>query len=210
MSDRWSFIAVKTGVISALALLLVMRAGGRNDESGNGQHVYATAPRDDNGARAAFEALLPVFRHPRCMNCHSRGDFPLQGDDSHPHTMNVQRGSDGNGVAAVKCSTCHQDHNIAGPHTPPGAPDWHLPSPQMPMIWEGLTARQLCELFKDPSQNGGRDVDGIVEHMNSPLVLWAWNPGDHRTPVPVPQTTFLADVRRWAAEGAACPLDAQR
>jgi hypothetical protein len=73
------------------------------------------------------------------------------------------------------------------------------------MIWEGLTDRQLCELFKDPKQNGGRDVDGIMEHMNTPLVLWGWNPGDGRTPVPVPQTTFLAQVREWASKGAACP-----
>ncbi len=86
-----------------------------------------------------------------------------------------------------------------------GAPDWHLPSPEMPMIWEGLTDRQLCELFKDPRQNGGRDVDQIVEHMQTPLVMWGWNPGDSRTPVPVPQAAFLANVKQWAAKGAACP-----
>ncbi len=73
------------------------------------------------------------------------------------------------------------------------------------MIWEGLTDRQLCELFKDPKQNGGRGVNQIVEHMNTPLVLWGWDPGDGRTPVPVPHATFLANVRQWAAKGAACP-----
>jgi hypothetical protein len=119
--------------------------------------------------------------------------------------MDVRRGPDGFGVVAVKCSTCHQDHNIAGQHTPPGAPDWHLPSPQMPMIWEGLSDRQLCELFKDPKQNGHRDVDEIVEHMGSPLVLWGWNPGEGRTPVAMPQPEFLAKVKEWASKGAACP-----
>jgi hypothetical protein len=29
---------------------------------------------------------------PRCMNCHPAGDVPLQGDDSHIHTMLPQRG----------------------------------------------------------------------------------------------------------------------
>ncbi len=77
----------------------------------------------------------------------------------------------------------------------------------MPMIWEGLSDRQLCELFKDPTQNGGRNVDGIVEHMNTPLVLWGWNPGDGRTPVPVRKEVFLANVKTWAAKGAACPGD---
>jgi hypothetical protein len=77
----------------------------------------------------------------------------------------------------------------------------------MAMIWEGLTDRQLCELFKDPKQNGGRDIDGIVEHMSTPLVLWGWHPGGDRTPVPVPQSIFLENVRQWAAKGAACPGD---
>ena len=151
------------------------------------------------------ESIVPVLHHPRCMNCHSRGDFPRQGDDEHRHAMNVRRGPEGDGVTAVKCSSCHQDHNTEGLHTPPGAPDWRLPSPAMPMIWEGLTDRQLCELFKDPQQNGGRDVDGIVEHMNTPLVLWGWHPGEGRAPIPVPRSEFIAKVKDWAAKGAACP-----
>jgi hypothetical protein len=42
---------------------------------------YATAQlvhegmRDDAGAAAAFEAIVPMLRHPRCINCHSQGDF---------------------------------------------------------------------------------------------------------------------------------------
>ncbi len=75
----------------------------------------------------------------------------------------------------------------------------------MPMIWEGLSVRQLCELFKDPAQNGNRTVDQIVEHMYTPLVLWGWTPGEGRTPVPVPQSEFLGAVKLWAAKGAACP-----
>jgi hypothetical protein len=71
----------------------------------------------DVRAAAAFEEMVPVLRHPRCINCHSAGDFPRQGIDSHQHTMQVRRGPDGQGVNAVKCSTCHQEHNLAG-YTP--------------------------------------------------------------------------------------------
>ena len=163
------------------------------------------AQRDPVAAAAAFEALAPALRNPRCMNCHSTGDYPRQGNDSHRHTMDIRRGPDGDGVNAVKCSTCHQDHNTAGAHTPPGAADWHLPSPAMPMIWEGLTDRQLCELLKDPKQNGNRTVSQIVEHMSTPLVLWGWHPGDGRTPIPMPQQEFLAKVTAWATNGATCP-----
>jgi hypothetical protein len=158
-----------------------------------------------NDAAAAFEAIVPVLHHPRCMNCHSTGDFPRQGDDSHRHTMQVRRGPDGQGLNAVKCSTCHQDHNLVDLHTPPGAPDWHLPSPETPMVWEGLTDHQLCELLKDPNQNGHRNVQQIVEHMSTPLVLWGWNPGEGRSPIPMPLSEFLARVKEWAAKGAACP-----
>jgi len=167
-------------------------------------HRSASSPQDD-AAAFAFQSMTRVLRHPGCMNCHSTGDFPRQGDDEHRHTMSVRRGPDGHGIAAVKCSTCHQDHNSIGLHTPPGAPDWHLPSPQMPMIWEVLSDRQLCELLKDPKQNGGRNVDQIVEHMQTPLVLWGWNPGEGRTPIPIPQSEFLSEVKAWASNGAGCP-----
>jgi hypothetical protein len=177
-------------------------------EHARAQLVLEVMPHDDAGAAAAFEAIVPVLRHPRCMNCHSNGDFPRQGDDSHRHTMQIRRGPDGKGVNAVRCSTCHQDHNLAGLHMPPGAPNWHLPSPAMPMIWEGLTDHQLCELLKDPQQNGHRTAEQIVEHMHTPLVLWGWVPGEGRTPIPTPQHDFLAKVQEWAARGAACPAGA--
>jgi hypothetical protein len=167
----------------------------------------SNAPRanDDAAAASAFKSLVPVLRHPRCMNCHSAGGFPRQGDDGHRHTMNVRRGLQGQGVIGLKCSTCHQDHNLIGEHMPPGAPDWHLPSPEIPLIWEGLSDRQLCELFKNPAQNGHRTVNEIVQHMNSPLVLWGWHPGEGRTPIPMPESEFLTKVKEWASHGAACP-----
>jgi hypothetical protein len=73
------------------------------------------------------------------------------------------------------------------------------------MVWEGLTDRQLCELFKDPRQNGNRNVDGIVAHMSTTLVLWGWHPGEGRTRIPIPETEFLARVKEWASKGAAGP-----
>src|ERR1043165_1545777 len=123
-----------------------------------------------------FTTLVPVLRHPRCMNCHSKGDYPRQGDDMHPHTMNVRRGSSGLGVTSQKCGACHQDHNLAGQNLPPGAPNWHLPPASMPMIWEGLSDAQLCQSLKDPKQNRGRTLDQLVEHLTADkLVLWGWD-----------------------------------
>jgi hypothetical protein len=154
---------------------------------------------------AAFEAILPVLRHPRCMVCHSSGDYPRQGDDLHQHLMNVRRGNYGLGAAPVYCSSCHQDHNLEGTHMPPGAPGWHLPSAQQPMIWEGLSDRRLCELLVDPERNGGRDAKGIEAHMHTPLVQWGWHPGGGREPVPGDQNAFMHQVRVWTAAGDPCP-----
>ena len=195
MDRKISMARIAVVAASGWLFLLAMRAPAEGP----------VAPRDPVAAAAAFEAMVPALRNPRCMNCHSTGDYPRQGNDSHRHTMDVRRGPDGDGVNAVKCSTCHQDHNTVGVLTPPGAPDWHLPSPAMPMIWEGLTDRQLCELLKDPRQNGNRTVAQIVEHMSTPLVLWGWHPGEGRTPIPMPQQEFLAKVSEWATNGATCP-----
>jgi len=199
---RHCFILMLAFVAGALTCRQALHAVAKQKE---GQHSTGTAARDEAASAAAFEAIVPVLRHRRCMNCHSSGEFPRQGDDGHRHTMNVRRGLDGEGVAGLKCSICHQDHNLQGEHMPPGAPGWHLPAAREPMIWEGLNDRQLCELFKNPSANGHRSVDEIVQHMNTPLVLWAWNPGEGRTPVPMPQTEFLAKTKEWASSGAACP-----
>jgi hypothetical protein len=64
----------------------------------------------------------------------------------------------------------------------------------------------ICEHFKDPSQNGGRNLDQIIEHVReTPLVLWGWNPGDGRTPVPISHDDFVRDMTDWVKHGAACP-----
>ena len=200
-----SLLAVAAAYCSIPLLILWVAVQGA--EHANAQVVHEVVSPDDAGAAAAFEAIVPVLRHPRCMNCHSSGDFPRQGDDSHRHTMQIRRGN-GQVMNAVRCSACHQDHNLVCLHMPPGAPGWHLPSPAMPMIWEGLTDHQLCELLKDPQQNGHRTAEQIVEHMHTPLVLWGWAPGHGRAPVPMPQHEFFAKVQEWAAKGAACPMGA--
>jgi hypothetical protein len=120
--------------------------------------------------------------------------------------MKVRRGPEGHGVTAEKCSTCHQDHNLAGAHMPPGAPNWGLPPPTMPMIWQGLTDAQLCRAIKDPKQNKNRSLDQLVEHLTEDkLVMWGWDPGEGRPPVPMRHDEFSAKVKQWADSGAACP-----
>ena len=103
--------------------------------------VYARAGDDPASAAKAFLTVSQVLMHPRCVNCHPKGDRPLQGDDSHPHIMHVVRGPEGLGKNGLWCSTCHQEKNLPGAHMPPGAPGWQLPPNDMPMAFEGNIAR---------------------------------------------------------------------
>jgi len=74
------------------------------------------------------------------------------------------------------------------------------------MIWEGLSNAQLCRSIKDPKQNRNRTIDQLVEHLTEDkLVMWGWNPGEGRDPIPMPHGEFVAKVKQWQAAGAPCP-----
>jgi hypothetical protein len=162
--------------------------------------------KNDARARDAFRSIIPVLKNPRCLNCHATGDYPRQGDDSHIHAQNIRRGPSGQGVYGQKCNACHQNYNVAGPNMPPGAPDWRLPPPNMPMIWEGKTPGQICRQLKEPKENGGKTVAQIIEHVTSDrLVMWGWNPGEGRTQPQMSQDQFAKKMAEWARYGAACP-----
>ena len=203
MKNDWRNSLAGTVCLWAFCLVALFSAAAPAKEA---KKVYNTATADQAGSIAAFQSILTVIRNPRCMNCHSTGDFPRQGTDGHQHSMNVRRGPIGWGVTSQKCNTCHQDHNLADANLPPGAPNWHLPPAKMPMIWQGLTDGQICQELKDPQQNGHRSVDQIVEHMTEDkLVAWGWGPGPGRTAVSMPKGEFSAQVIAWASKGASCP-----
>ncbi len=144
--------------------------------------------------------------HPRCMNCHPSGDVPLQGDDSHPHAQHVKRGRDGKGKYALKCANCHQDTNLPGENMPQGNPNWHLPPPEMPLVFQGKTPGELAHQLKDRSQNGGKTLEQIIHHVEEDkLVIGGWDPGEGRTKPPLSHAEFVAKIREWIENGAAVP-----
>jgi hypothetical protein len=161
----------------------------------------------ENSAKSlrAFREVASVLTSPRCLNCHVADDGPLQGDDDHPHAMNVKRGADGKGSAALRCFACHQSENAAVFHGPPGAADWQLPPPKTPMAWKGLSTGELCRTLKDPAKNGNRSLQDLIGHMDTSLVRWAWNPGPGRTLPPLSHDEFVSRLKEWIETGAACP-----
>jgi hypothetical protein len=152
---------------------------------------------------AIFQEAGKVIQSPRCVNCHPRGDRPLQTDAGRPHEPLVVRGADGHGAPGLECSTCHHDANFDPAHVP-GNPKWHLAP--LSMAWEGKTLGQICEQIKDPARNGNMDLKAIAHHMSEDtLVGTAWHPGGGRKPVPGTQAEFGALIQAWIDLGAVCP-----
>jgi hypothetical protein len=159
----------------------------------------------DTEARSAamFTELGKVLTHPRCVNCHPAGDRPHQGNEGRLHQPPVERGADGHGQPAMRCSICHQNANF-DPGRVPGHPEWHLAPREM--AWEGKTLADICAQIKDPARNGGRKAEDLIHHIGEDtLVGWAWAPGVGRAPAPGTQKEAGALVEAWVKSGAACP-----
>jgi cytochrome c5 len=172
------------------------------------QRGASSAANRDAGL-VAFETVRSVLQHPRCQNCHPDGDAPLQGDDSHVHAQNVRRGPRGEGMVGEMCTTCHGNANPPrsyGEHVPPGsAESWRMPPPDHPLVFVGRAPRALCEQIKDPARNGGKDMAALRAHLDTPPVVWAWDPGPGRAPVSITRPAFLRAWETWAGAGAPCP-----
>ena len=151
----------------------------------------------------AFDTVISVLTSPRCINCHPTGDRPRQRDDQIFHLFNVTRGEDNHGGPIQTCDTCHHEENNEYSNVP-GAPHWGL-APKS-MGWYGLTDIEIAEVLLDPEMNGGRSHEDLLHHMSEDaLVLWAWDPGNGRTPPPVSHDEFVDALEIWFEAGAPIP-----
>ncbi len=178
---------------------------GENGDSGIKQAQSVLANPDSIASVKAFSNVYAVLMSPRCMNCHPAGDVPLQGDDSHLHTMLPRRGLDGKGVYAMKCSNCHQPTNVEGLNKPPGNPEWHLPPANMKMVFEGKTPTQLASQLINRKTNGNKTLQQLIEHADDGLVKAGWNPGEGRTLPPISHEEFKKAWITWIEKGAFVP-----
>lgn len=146
-----------------------------------------------------------VIQHPRCLNCHPRGDRPLQGDRMQLHQPLAVRGKDGFGATAMRCTSCHGAQNFDAKQiaSVPGNRNWHLAP--IEMAWHGRTLGAICHQLKDRSRNGGKTMPQMIEHMaHDELVGRAWAPGTGRAPAPGTQKALGDLIKAWADSGAHC------
>jgi hypothetical protein len=203
MNNEIHFPTRAAMVVALMALIVLTMAFEVNN--GSGFNEYYIIKKDSVASVKAFQLVYTVLMSPRCMNCHPSGDIPLQGDDNHLHAMSPQRGVDGRGVYAMKCSSCHQSSNIPGMHTPPGNPNWHLPPAAMKMVFQGRTPHQLAKQLIDPKLNGNKNAKELIEHADDGLVKSAWNPGDGRSLPPMDYAKFKKAWITWLSTGAFAP-----
>ncbi|QEC79232.1 cytochrome c [Mucilaginibacter ginsenosidivorax] len=202
---RYTGVARAFAVVGVLLSAIAIMSFGLNSEPGKREAAPIVVRKDSVASVKAFKQVYSVLMSARCMNCHPSGNIPLQGDDSHLHTMSPQRGVDGKGVYAMKCANCHQATNTPGLHTPPGNPNWHLPPADMKMIFQGRSPRQLAKQIIDPKQNGHKDMKKLIEHADDGLVLSGWNPGEGRTLPPMSHAAFKKAWITWLTTGAYAP-----
>lgn len=153
----------------------------------------------------AYETVMEVLTHPRCSNCHPVDHVPRQTDAQIEHLFNVTRGEADHGGPVQTCETCHHEENNSYSRVP-GAPHWGL-APHS-MGWLGLSHDEIARNLIDPTKNGGRDFDALLHHMREDaLVLWGWDPGEGRTPIPVPHDEFVEALEIWLDAGAPIPAE---
>ena len=195
--------------LATLLFLISMASGFAYSESSETEGLpQASNDESQSATTEAFDKMMAVLTHKRCVNCHPSGDRPRQGEDSHYHNFGVQRGEDNHGLPALQCATCHQEENndFSGV---PGAPEWSLAP--LRMQWEGLSRVEIARSILDPARNNGRSLEETVQHLTEhELVLWAWEPGvdangTPREKPPVPKDEYIQAVKEWAAAGAPIP-----
>ncbi|BDA82804.1 hypothetical protein Sa4125_03460 [Aureimonas sp. SA4125] len=211
-------ILVLAGAAATLAIGIALMAptlSSAQEKAADAQTLKPVSAFDsiaDEKARsiAIFQETGKVLQHPRCLNCHPKGDVPLQGMDMKLHEPPVRRGESNFGMPGMTCNTCHGPANVDVPaqaetiQSIPGNPNWHVAP--IEMAWVGKSLAEICVQIKDENRNGGKTLAELVEHMaKDDLVGWGWNPGKGREPAPGTQAEFGALYEAWAATGAHCP-----
>ncbi len=165
---------------------------------------------DSIQAKDAFNTMMKVISHDRCVNCHPSDNRPKQGDQGNQHHFDIARGGANTGFEATKCTTCHQSENNVYSGVP-GAANWSL-APKT-MAWQGLTNKEIAKAMLDRTKNGNRSHKDLIHHLTEDkLVLWAFNPGVNqdgvqRTKPTVSEEEYKAAVKEWFEKGAIIPED---
>jgi hypothetical protein len=96
----------------------------------------------------AFKEMLPVFRHPRCLNCHGGLDPHSEGHPGADQIEDLDRMANMEEFKTA-CQQCHD-----------GLPGWNTPAPVL--FFPGKSDEQLCKQMKQFEPTG----ESFVSHIH--------------------------------------------
>ena len=178
----------------------------QNEGSNSSQTETATAaggcslsPADQRKAVQSFKALMPVFHHPRCANCHGGINFfsptyeALHGGGAVAMVDRDVEGPDGSIIARQRpdfetCGECHD-----------AATDWRIPAPVQDISFAGRTAGQICEQIKRASGAPQNLLNHLQKNEDIRLGFEGRRGHTSLSPEPPPLTAaaFKAKVGVW-------------
>ncbi|MEL7372414.1 MAG: Isoquinoline 1-oxidoreductase subunit [Myxococcota bacterium] len=163
---------------------------------------FSVVPAGGARARALFEEVTKVLKHPRCTNCHPSTERPLQGEQGDLHQPLVVRGAGGLGApGGMLCINCHGSTSFG---RVPGSPGWVLAPAAL--AWEGASTTEICDGLKKHVEARGRSLQDLIAFVtNNSLVAYGFAPAEHLEPAPGSQKQLAKLVAAWVEQGADCP-----
>ena len=125
--------------------------GGAGGSSNSGSSTSCNlTPEEQQASVELFAELMPVFKHPRCSNCHGAfADLHTNNSTAHP----------GGRVSNDECFYCHSQAPISG------LTRWHLPVRTGP--FNSQSAGQICMQIKAFHSSAG----GFVSHIETDTLI---------------------------------------
>lgn len=212
---------MRTILSAALAILAVSALATAETQNNNPLDVTKLAAPGtvsrSNGLDA-WERIFAVASHPRCVNCHVGPDnIPVWSGPSYgkrrPHGMAINAGESRIAADGLACSACHQTshHSNDVPHAAPRiAVPWQLAPTEFQ--WIDRSSVEICAQLRDPKRNGGRNADGLVQHIledakHGGFISWGFKPGGGREPAPGGLQEHSIDMALWTSAGMPCPME---
>ena len=205
-------ISLRRAAVVTLAASMTWSASSREAAASAGACPLPFGRQVD--AVRAFAKMMPVFRHPRCANCH--GDFDILSDQHTGAASARSSGLDPRSLLTAPqrkalhagCDSCHD--NIRGSMTRLDGTQlsgW-LVAPQ-PMLWNGKSDEELCKQIKQFDRTGREFIDHLERDHGEVQFIDAAFVGDRALgaalesfdlriqPPPGTKAQFVALARKW-------------
>lgn len=147
-----------------------------------------------------FSAMMPVFTHERCANCHGAVD---------PHAESGPLANTHDGGIVPQGGTCADSNCHSQTDDSNAETRWHTASPLH--NFNGRTAKQLCDMQSGVADDmNGERADGYFQHLNTDFLIdlafvgQSGGASNSTEAPPMRKDAFLKAARAWLDLGNKC------